>query len=212
MSVLLRPCSEAITVSIDECGPCSQLILTSCVCGRASKEWPCETDVWSCEKPCLKPFSCGHHYCQKVIPLTHPPTHPHTHTHTTHTHRCVTVGSVVSVHYPSLERVPAARLVSASLVLPNSIPYIEHDLPCTMDTPTCGDSCDALLTCGRHHCTRPCHHGDCGLCIQVNEKSCRCGKRRKSLPCSLEEWLCENRCQRLRNCQNHSCRRKVTYT
>ena len=148
-------------------------------------------------------------------------THTYTHTHTLHSQVCHS-GACGECPLSLPRTCPCTKTSKCHsppynlTAYPHPIPSphtltlcTEHDLPCIMDTPTCDDSCDALLTCGRHHCTRRCHHGDCGQCIQVCERLCRCGKRRKCLPCAREEWLCESKCQRLRNCQNHSCRRKV---
>ena len=65
-----------------------------------------------------------------------------------------------------------------------------------------------LLLCGVHHCTRLCHAGSCGQCLQMSEKACRCGKKTKLVPCS-QEFLCESRCSKLRQCGKHYCKRKV---
>lgn len=107
-----------------------------------------------------------------------------------------------------------------------SVP-LEYNLACTEDVPTCGDTCDKvpllfpvliqpeplvlvlqLLLCGVHRCTRLCHAGGCGQCLQMAEKVCRCGKKTKLVPCS-QEFLCESRCSNLRQCGKHQCKRKV---
>ena len=41
-------------------------------------------------------------------------------------------------------------------------------LPCTVATPTCGDTCGKTLACGTHVCVDRCHRGTCGSCLQVN--------------------------------------------
>lgn len=87
--------------------------------------------------------------------------------------------------------------------------HSEHMLACTVATPTCGQSCDKLLSCGVHRCTRVCHHGNCGQCVQVRDISCRCGRRNKTLVCSTS-WVCDYKCQKMRACQSHVCKRKVT--
>ena len=83
------------------------------------------------------------------------------------------------------------------------------DLPCTEDVPTCGDTCELLLACGHHNCTRRCHSGQCEVCRQMIHKICRCGKRQKSVQCS-QEFICDIKCPKLKNCQRHQCRRKVS--
>lgn len=65
-----------------------------------------------------------------------------------------------------------------------------------------------LLSCGLHHCTRLCHAGHCGQCIQMTHKTCRCGKKAKLVTCA-QEFLCDARCSNLRQCGKHQCKRKV---
>ena len=83
-------------------------------------------------------------------------------------------------------------------------------LPCTEDLPTCGDTCGKELTCGRHQCTMRCHEGSCETCRQVVTKKCRCGKREKQVLCS-QEYLCESKCNNLRDCGRHPCKKKVLH-
>jgi len=82
-------------------------------------------------------------------------------------------------------------------------------LPCTEDVPTCGGTCDKPLACGRHKCTQQCHTGSCGVCRQVVTKTCRCGKREKNVLCS-QGFLCEVKCLKMRQCERHPCKRKVS--
>ena len=82
-------------------------------------------------------------------------------------------------------------------------------LPCTEDVPTCGGTCDKPLACGRHKCTQQCHTGSCGVCRQLVTKTCRCGKREKNVLCS-QEFLCEVKCLKMRQCERHPCKRKVS--
>ncbi|CAB3990085.1 NF-X1-type zinc finger NFXL1 [Paramuricea clavata] len=84
------------------------------------------------------------------------------------------------------------------------------DLPCTEDVPPCGDTCELLLSCGHHNCTRRCHSGPCETCRQMVNKICRCGKREKSIQCS-QEFICDIKCPKLKNCQRHQCRRKCCH-
>lgn len=77
---------------------------------------------------------------------------------------------------------------------------------------------------------RQCHYGDCGQvglpyqsscsvrdyciclspqCLQMAVKLCWCGRKEKSVACS-SEYLCEAKCQRVRQCGMHQCRRKVS--
>ncbi|KAG2352299.1 hypothetical protein BDR07DRAFT_884739 [Suillus spraguei] len=45
---------------------------------------------------------------------------------------------------------------------------------CAQERVSCGTVCGKSLACGFHHCERPCHTDDCGMCTAV------CGKSRKS--------------------------------
>jgi len=40
--------------------------------------------------------------------------------------------------------------------------FVDYNLPCTQDIPTCGDTCGKQLDCGIHTCTQRCHTGPCG--------------------------------------------------
>lgn len=46
--------------------------------------------------------------------------------------------------------------------------------------------------------------------LQVVEKTCRCGKKRKTIPCS-QQMTCETKCSRTRNCGRHPCKKKVYF-
>ncbi|KXJ15805.1 NF-X1-type zinc finger protein NFXL1 [Exaiptasia diaphana] len=83
----------------------------------------------------------------------------------------------------------------------------ELSLPCTEDVPTCGDTCNKKLECGRHNCTQRCHVGPCGACRQFINKRCRCGKYEKHVQC-CNEYLCESKCTNMRQCHRHQCKRK----
>ena len=47
------------------------------------------------------------------------------------------------------------------------------------------------------------------LAAQEVEKQCRCGKHTKRMPCH-KPYLCETKCAKIRDCQKHQCRRKVS--
>lgn len=38
----------------------------------------------------------------------------------------------------------------------------KYELPCTEETPTCGDTCGKVLECGLHTCNQRCHKEKCG--------------------------------------------------
>uniref|UniRef100_A0A8C1R2L8 Nuclear transcription factor, X-box binding-like 1 n=1 Tax=Cyprinus carpio TaxID=7962 RepID=A0A8C1R2L8_CYPCA len=83
----------------------------------------------------------------------------------------------------------------------------ESVLPCTVDVPTCGDTCGKKLDCGLHTCSMRCHRGACETCRQEVEKTCRCGRYSKLMPCH-KEYLCESKCNKTRACSRHQCKRK----
>ncbi|KAL0888549.1 hypothetical protein Bca101_012532 [Brassica carinata] len=81
-------------------------------------------------------------------------------------------------------------------------------LSCDVAAPLCGGTCDKLLGCGYHRCPERCHRGSClETCRIVVTKSCRCGGTKKQVPCR-QELVCERKCQRMRDCGNHPCRRR----
>ncbi|CAG0917121.1 unnamed protein product [Notodromas monacha] len=82
------------------------------------------------------------------------------------------------------------------------------ELPCTEEIGPCGDTCGKTLTCGVHVCAARCHRGNCGSCLQLILKKCRCGAKEKEVPCQ-KEFLCESKCKRIRDCKRHACNRKV---
>lgn len=46
------------------------------------------------------------------------------------------------------------------------------------------------------------------LFLQVVEKTCRCGRKHKKIPCS-QQMTCETKCPRIRSCGRHPCKKKV---
>lgn len=104
--------------------------------------------------------------------------------------------------------------------------FLDFILECTAEVPCCGDTCSKVcncilchnpfdiisqqqpLGCGQHQCVRLCHIGECGPCLQSAYKSCRCGQKQKFFSCS-QEYLCESRCQKFKQCGRHQCRKKV---
>ncbi|XP_048562308.1 NF-X1-type zinc finger protein NFXL2 isoform X2 [Triticum urartu] len=81
-------------------------------------------------------------------------------------------------------------------------------LECDVEAATCGSTCEKVLGCGRHKCPERCHRGPCDVtCRLVIKKSCRCGVLKKELPCH-QDLTCERKCQRLRACGRHACKRR----
>ncbi|KAI4370536.1 hypothetical protein MLD38_018882 [Melastoma candidum] len=85
---------------------------------------------------------------------------------------------------------------------------VYDDMPCDVDVPLCGGTCDKMLSCGFHRCPERCHRGPCiETCRIVVTKSCRCGSLRKEVPC-YQDLSCERKCMRMRDCGRHACKRR----
>lgn len=101
-----------------------------------------------------------------------------------------------------------------------------YQLPCTEDTPTCGDTCGKVLECGVHICPQRCHKDKCGTvcsfltsskfflhvsfafqCVETVEKSCRCGLHKREVQCK-KLFLCDTKCKNMKDCNKHPCNRK----
>ncbi|KAF5752574.1 putative nuclear transcription factor X-box binding [Tripterygium wilfordii] len=81
-------------------------------------------------------------------------------------------------------------------------------MPCDVQVPLCGATCDKLLGCRLHQCPERCHRGPCvETCRIVVRKACRCGGLKKEVPCH-QDLACERKCQRVRDCGRHACKRK----
>ncbi|CAN9509419.1 unnamed protein product [Ophioblennius macclurei] len=206
------------------CPPCPKMVSVSCMCGKA-KPLPrrCSNKAWSCQQQCGKLLSCKQHTCTQpchtecsVCPRVS-------------VQRCVcgrektdrpcasprwncqqVCGSLLSCGNHTCEVVchdgpcpPCPRSVSRSCPCGKT----KSSLPCTDEVSPCGDTCDKKLSCNIHTCSMRCHRGSCDTCRQEVERSCRCGKYKKHLPCH-KEYLCESKCPKTRSCQRHQCRRK----
>ncbi|PKU74377.1 NF-X1-type zinc finger protein NFXL1 [Dendrobium catenatum] len=82
---------------------------------------------------------------------------------------------------------------------------------------SCGQPCNRLLTCGRHHCERPCHAGSCDSCQELITASCFCGKKTEAVLCGdmavkgefnerIGLFSCNLHCGRSLSCGNHLCK------
>lgn len=79
--------------------------------------------------------------------------------------------------------------------------------PCSEEIGPCGDTCQKILSCGMHICVERCHKGNCGSCLEITRKECRCGLHSKELPCT-KLYLCDTKCKQMRDCNKHACNRK----
>lgn len=96
------------------------------------------------------------------------------------------------------------------LGLPRSCPCGKQKTvaPCTeVEVESCGDTCSKILDCGIHYCSKRCHKGSCGDCIEFVTKSCKCGAFIKEFACS-KVFNCETKCKNMRLCKKHPCSKK----
>ncbi|KAF1943486.1 hypothetical protein EJ02DRAFT_400588 [Clathrospora elynae] len=94
---------------------------------------------------------------------------------------------------------------------------------------SCGEVCGGLMSCGEHHCSRPCHDGPCGTCEVRVPARCYCGQVQKDILCcdraeekqsshshvatdgtaTVEQWTgsfqCPKECARPFDCGKHTC-------
>ncbi|KAL9973519.1 hypothetical protein ACROYT_G019988 [Oculina patagonica] len=207
------------------CPPCPKTVRASCHCGSQSPVVRrCSTKSWSCGKPCGKLLSCDHHNCESpchsgdCLPCPKQSIQSCLCGKSASKRPCASpewqceqvCNKVLSCGHHRCERLcHADNCGDCPRTGDRKCPCGQTtvSLPCTEDVPTCGSTCDKSLACGRHKCTQQCHTGSCGVCRQLVTKSCRCGKREKNVLCS-QEFLCEVKCLKMRQCERHPCKRK----
>ena len=70
---------------------------------------------------------------------------------------------------------------------------------------SCGEMCGRTDNCP-HPCTLRCHPGPHAICQSFVERSCGCGKTKKTYQCSMKETFeCELTCEKILNCGVHKC-------
>ncbi|KAH9492637.1 NF-X1-type zinc finger protein nfxl1 [Bulinus truncatus] len=207
------------------CPPCPVMITSTCYCEKSTPRMVrCSVKSWSCGKICGRLLSCKQHKCpEKCHSGVCPPCVK------TSIHPCLCGKEKVERPCDSISW-QCEKKCGKSLNCGNHVCELvchtgkcgncprsglrkcpcgktEFQLPCIEDIPTCGDTCGKPLACGQHTCTGRCHLGDCGQCMQMSVKRCRCGQRQKEVPCA-KEFLCEKKCNNMRNCGVHKCNRK----
>jgi transcriptional repressor NF-X1 len=191
-----RPCHEGL------CGACEVPVDVRCYCGQVEKELHCfETGLekssqrldehgnlgmWSgsfvCGNICSRPFDCGQHICEKPC-----------HSQDADTPHCPRSPDVVT-HCPC-GKTPLIELSSS------------ERLSCDDPVPSCTKSCGKTLECG-HPCQKVCHTGDCSICFEEIEISCRCGRTKVKSMChqgTIEPPECMKICRALLSCGRHEC-------
>ncbi|XP_058066575.1 NF-X1-type zinc finger protein NFXL1 [Anopheles bellator] len=208
------------------CPPCPQTINVSCRCAKsAPKTIRCSQQSWTCTQKCPRKLGCGIHGCGQ---LCHPIGEcPQCKNRSQQQCLCGDATKEVNCYESRWQcekicgRPFACNLHKCErscheggcgdcpLGLPRSCPCgrMETRAACSERIGTCGDTCQKVLVCGVHRCADRCHEGDCGTCLELVQKTCRCGLLTKEMPCA-KEATCETKCKKLRSCGKHPCNRK----
>ncbi|XP_059151561.1 NF-X1-type zinc finger protein NFXL1-like [Physella acuta] len=207
------------------CPPCPSIVKSSCYCGKsAPKTVRCSARSWTCGSICGRTLSCKHHKCADRCHSGECLTCTQTSIQScccgkkkmerpcdSVSWKCDQIcGKVLNCGNHLCEvKCHSGPCGSCPRLGLRKCPCgkTEFQLPCTEDIPTCGDTCGKPLTCGQHFCTHRCHTGECGQCMQMSFKKCRCGQRQKEVPCA-KEFQCEKKCNNMRSCGVHKCNRK----
>lgn len=208
------------------CPPCPQFVQAVCFCGALTDVRRCGHKQFSCGKTCSKKMACGLHACQEVCHAADCPPCKKSGTHRCRCGRteevCACSMSDFGCDQPCQKALQCKKhwckkvchqgpcgeceLQGRQRCPCGKVAY--KDLACDAIAPTCGSTCEKLLPCLLHRCQERCHTGDCKtICRIVTLKVCRCGSLRKEVPCH-QELQCERKCQLLRDCKRHPCKRR----
>ncbi|XP_069769726.1 transcriptional repressor NF-X1 isoform X2 [Narcine bancroftii] len=181
-----------------KCQPCPLTVQQACYCGAIFREVFCGTDeesfdgngYFSCQRLCGRKLTCGNHNC---LQLCHPS------------------ACQLCPRLPKLVQSCPCGQTPLSKLLELGYPERRN---CTEPVPSCGKTCGKPLPCSSddfiHTCSNLCHEGECGSCAGTSTVNCRCGLRKKDVPCASitkEEklFLCDKRCNKKRSCGRHKC-------
>ncbi|XP_064481964.1 NF-X1-type zinc finger protein NFXL1-like [Ornithodoros turicata] len=207
------------------CPPCPKMVRSTCYCEKATPQpRRCGSKLWSCGNVCKKRLSCGQHSCEQIChggecqPCSKESRQKCSCGSSVQLRPCASprwqcnkvCGRPLSCGHHSCEVIcHSGSCGSCPKAGARSCPCgkSQSQLPCTVDVPPCGDTCDKTLECGLHRCSQRCHTGPCGSCLQMSVKRCQCSAREKSVPCS-KPYYCETKCKRTRDCRRHPCNKK----
>ncbi|KAH0861509.1 hypothetical protein HID58_089770 [Brassica napus] len=208
------------------CASCPKLVKSKCFCGGVEDVRRCGHKLFSCGDVCDKVLDCEIHKCREICHDGEcPPCRERA------VYRCCC--GKVEEEKDCCERVfrcegsCESKLNCGKHVCERGChggecglcPYqgkrscpcgkkFYQGLSCDVAAPLCGGTCDKVLGCGYHRCPERCHRGAClETCRIVVTKSCRCGGTKKQVPCR-QDVVCERKCQRMRDCGKHPCRRR----
>ncbi|BAT86437.1 NF-X1-type zinc finger protein [Vigna angularis] len=208
------------------CPSCPKLVKVRCFCGCIEDVRRCGFKEFSCNNPCSKVLDCGVHHCTEVC---HRGACPPCRTRGVYACQCGKVKEekeccdrVFQCDHPCEKRLSCGKHVcergchsgecgECPLKGKRTCPCgkrIYEGMPCDASVQLCGATCDKMLPCGYHRCPERCHRGQCvETCRVVVKKSCRCGSLKKEVPC-YQDLACERKCQRMRDCGRHACKRR----
>lgn len=208
------------------CPTCPQLLKFRCFCGAESEMRRCGHRNFSCGRECKKVLSCGKHKCESACHEGDCPPCSKTAIHKCQCGQTSAVRACAESNFrcenPCGRQLPCLKhwcqrgchsgpCGECLLTGKRSCPCgkVEHKgIPCDVVIPTCGSTCEKVLPCEIHRCSERCHYGPCKeVCRVVLTKSCRCGSLKKEVPCH-QELQCERKCQRMRDCGRHACKRR----
>eukprot|EP01112_Ceratiomyxa_fruticulosa_P018914 TRINITY_DN6118_c0_g2_i2.p1 TRINITY_DN6118_c0_g2~~TRINITY_DN6118_c0_g2_i2.p1 ORF type:complete len:854 (+),score=113.33 TRINITY_DN6118_c0_g2_i2:117-2678(+) len=226
--ILNPPCIHGKCTSLchpKACPKCPIMVSADCFCGRENSTRLCGSRKWSCGKECGKLLPCKQHRCEELCHESAkcPPCQK------TSVQKCrcqrkeevrkcselnwscgEVCGKVLDCGKHHCELVcHRGECGNCPKAGPKTCPCGKKPSfhACDQLAPSCGDSCEKILSCGLHECSRRCHNGECEVCLQIAVKRCRCGKAKKEIICS-NSFTCEIRCQKMRNCGRHNCNKK----
>lgn len=203
------------------------MVLASCFCGKqAPCSRRCNAKEWSCEEVCNKKYKTCEHNCkekchlndcspctEKVLTFCNCKNKSELRNCNESSWRCDKVcGRKFTCNIHLCEQVchKVGDCSKCPLEQNRTCPCKKkkYALSCKeQQVPTCGDTCGKLLDCGAHYCNMRCHTEQCGQCLEVVTKTCRCGSFSKELPC-VKEFHCNKKCPQMRLCGRHLCNKK----
>ncbi|CAM6091314.1 unnamed protein product [Calypogeia fissa] len=208
------------------CPPCPQLVQVACFCGEKAEVRRCGRRTFSCGSICKKNLACESHTCENVchdgdcLPCTKFGMYPCRCKREVAQRACVDsdfqctnpCGQELSCKKHFCEKgCHAGSCGECALVGRRSCPCgkVEYKgVACDKVVPTCGSTCEKTLGCSLHKCQERCHSGFCNsTCRVILTKACHCGGLKKQVPCH-QDLQCERKCQRLRDCTRHACRKR----
>ncbi|KAK1311662.1 NF-X1-type zinc finger protein NFXL2 [Acorus calamus] len=209
------------------CPPCPKIVTVKCFCGSLEDVRRCAQKSFSCNSPCERLLPCRAHRCRETC---HPEECPPCAVEGVYKCQCGEIeekrkcferdfqcdrpcgGALECGKHECGRGCHGGPCGECPLKGKRHCPCGKVErrgvMDCNAPVPTCGSTCEKVLGCGRHRCFERCHKGPCiETCRAVVIKSCRCGSLKKEVPC-YQDLVCERKCQRVRDCGRHACRRR----